>query len=172
MEQPVQQAVPAQSAQYRGVGGWLLLFILTVLLFTPAVHIYVFYKEWSLYHSQPSPLLFNFLLIDSSMRAVLVCFGIYAGIQLARIKPQAPAVAKKYLVGIVVQQLVLLLVGFWLVQKVKAGPGSLEDLLKEPLRALLYVVIWYSYFVKSARVAATYRPDEAIQPDKVLPVTL
>jgi len=106
------------------------------------------------------------------MRAVLVCFGIYAGIQLARIKPQAPAVAKKYLVGIVVQQLVLLLVGFWLVQKVKAGPGSLEDLLKEPLRALLYVVIWYSYFVKSARVAATYRPDEAIQPDKVLPVTL
>lgn len=156
MEQRIQQAAPTTAIPPRGVGGWLLFFIISLLFITPAFQIYVFYNEWKLYRHVPSPLLLNFLLIDWSMRVFLICFAIYAGIQLVRLNPGAPRIAKRYLLAIVVQQGVLLLVGFWLIQRTNAGPDTIGDVIMEPLRSLIYVGIWYGYFVKSERVRATY----------------
>lgn len=90
------------------------------------------------------------------MRAVLIVLGIYAGVRLWLVKPGAPRVAKTYLVAIFAQQIVLLLMGFWIASKVVATPENIGNVIMQPLRSVIYVVIWYSYPSKSQRVAATY----------------
>jgi Protein of unknown function (DUF2569) len=152
MEQPAQQIVSAETS------GRLLFFIVSLTIITPAFQGYVVYNEWKLYQPTPSPLLFRVLAVDCSMRAILVVLGIYAGIRLWRVKPGAPRAAKMYLVAIFAQQVVLLLMGFWIASKVAATPENIGSVIMEPLRSVIYVVIWYSYLNKSQRVAATY-PD-------------
>jgi hypothetical protein len=102
--------------------------------------------------------LFKILAVDWSMRVILIVLGIYAGTSLWRVKPGAPRVAKTYLVAVFAQQVVLLLMGFWIASKVAATPENIGSVVMEPLRSIIYVVIWYSYLNKSRRVAATY-PD-------------
>jgi hypothetical protein len=159
MEQPAQQIVSAEMngpPQYRGVGGWLLLFIVSLTIITPVFQGYIVYNELKLYHAAPSPLLFKILAVDWSMRVILLVLGIYAGISLWRVKPGAPRVAKTYLVAVFAQQVVLLLMGFWIASKLAATPENIGSVIMEPLRSIIYVVIWYSYLNKSKRVAATY----------------
>jgi hypothetical protein len=161
MEQPAQQIVSTETSgppKYRGVGGWLLLFIVSLTIITPAFQGYIVFNEWKLYHAAPSPLLFKILAVDWSMRVILIVLGIYAGTSLWRVKPGAPRVAKTYLVAVFAQQVVLLLMGFWIASKVVATPENIGGVVMEPLRSIIYVVIWYSYLNKSRRVAATY-PD-------------
>jgi hypothetical protein len=160
MEQPTQQVVPTSAGappQYRGVGGWLLFFIVSLTIITPAFQSYIVYNEWTLYNAAPSPLLFNLFAVDWSMRAILVVFGIYAGIQLWRVKPGAPRIAKTYLISIFVQQVVLVLIGLWTVSKVAGDPESIGGVIIQPLRSFIYVAIWYGYLNKSQRVASTYQ---------------
>jgi hypothetical protein len=159
MEGPNQQGVsaePSTPSRYRGIGGWLLFFILSLTIITPAFQVYVVYNEWKLYDTTPSSLLFNVLAVDLSMQAILVVLGIYAGIRLWLMKSGAPLVAKAYLLGVFGQQVVLLLMGFWIASKVSAAPENIGSVIMEPLRSVIYVVIWYSYLKKSQRVAATY----------------
>jgi Protein of unknown function (DUF2569) len=161
MEEPTQQVVSAETSappQYRGIGGWLLFFIVSLTIITPPFQGYIVYNEWKLYHTTPSSLLFNVLAVDWSMRAILIVLGIYAGIRLWLVKPGAPRLAKTYLVAVFAQQVVLLLMGFWIGSKVAATPENIGSVIMEPLRSVIYVVIWYSYLNKSQRVAATY-PD-------------
>jgi hypothetical protein len=161
MEEPNQQIVSAETSalpRYRGIGGWLLFFIVSLTILTPAFQGYIVYNEWKLYHTTPSSLLFNLLAVDWSMRAILIVLGIYAGIRLWLVKPGARHLAKTYLVAVFAQQVVLLLMGFWIANKVSATPENISNVIMEPLRSILYVVIWYSYLNKSQRVAATF-PD-------------
>jgi len=160
MEQPTQQVVPVEtdaSPQYRGVGGWLLFFIISLTIITPAIQSYIVYNEWTLYVAAPSPLLLNVFAVDWSMRAILIVFGIYAGVQLWRVKPGAPRIAKTYLVAIFVQQIVLVLIGLWTVSKVAADPENIGSVIIQPLRSFIYVAVWYAYLNKSRRVASTYQ---------------
>jgi hypothetical protein len=159
MEQPVQQIASAEMngpRQYRGVGGWLLLFIVSLTIITPVFQGYIVYNEWKLYSAAPSSLLFKILAADWSMRVILIVLAIYAGISLWRVKPGAPRVAKTYLVAVFAQQVVLLMMGFWIASKVSATSENISSVIMEPLRSIIYVVIWYSYLNKSQRVAATY----------------
>jgi Protein of unknown function (DUF2569) len=161
MEEPSQQVVSAETTappQYRGIGGWLLFFIVSLTIITPAFQGYIVYNECKLYRTMPSSLLFSVLAVDWSMRAILIVLGFYAGIQLWLVKRGAPRLAKTYLAAVFAQQVVLLLMGFWIANKVAATPENIGSVIMEPLRSLIYVVIWYSYLNKSQRVAATY-PD-------------
>jgi Protein of unknown function (DUF2569) len=159
MGEPIQQVVSAGTSappQYRGIGGWLLFLIVSLTIITPTFQGYIVYSEWKLYHTTPSSLLFNVLAVDWSMRAILIVLGIYAGIRLWLVKPGAPHLAKTYLVAIFAQQVVLLLMGFWIASRVAATPESIGSVIMEPLRSVIYVAIWYSYLNKSQRVAATF----------------
>jgi len=83
MEDSTQQIVPPDgSSPPRGVGGWLLLFIISVTVFTPILHISIVLSEWQRYQAAPSQLLFDFIAMDWLMRAVLFVFAIYTGVQL------------------------------------------------------------------------------------------
>jgi hypothetical protein len=160
MEQPTQQVVPAEThamPQYRGAGGWLLFFIFSLTIITPAFQCYIAYNEWTQYNAAPSSVLFNVFAVDLSMRAILIVFGIYAGIQLWRVKPGAPRIAKTYLMAIFVQQIVLVLIGLWTVSKVAAGPENIGNVIIQPVRSFIYVAIWYAYLNRSRRVASTYQ---------------
>ena len=166
MEQPAQQIVSTETGppQYHGIGGWLLLFIASLTIITPAFQGYIVYNELKLYQAAPSPLLFKILAVDWFMRIILMLLGIYAGIRLWLVKPGAPRVAKAYLVAVFAQQVVLLLMGFWIASKVTATPENIGSVIMEPLRSIIYVVVWYSYLNKSRRVSATF-PD--LSPSKL-----
>ncbi len=125
-------------------------------MITPAFQGYIVYNEWKLYQTTPSSLLFNVLAVDWSMRAILIVLGIYAGIRLWLVSPGAPHVAKTYLVAVFAQQVLLLLMGFWIASKVTTTPENIGSVIVEPLRSISYVAIWYSYLNKSQRVAATF----------------
>jgi Protein of unknown function (DUF2569) len=163
MDKPSQDAAGQIQtvATYRGVGGWLLFFILSLTVFTPLLHAYIIYSEKQSYQVTPSPLFFNLLAIDWFMRGILIVFGLYAGIELWQMKPKAVQIAKAYLVAIFMQQLVLLAVGIWIASKVAPSPDLIGSLIIQPLRSFFYAVIWYLYLVKSKRVAATYGTQAA-----------
>jgi hypothetical protein len=64
MEGPNQREVSAEPStppRYRGIAGWLLFFILSLTIITPAFQVYVVYNEWKLHDTAPSSLLFNVL---------------------------------------------------------------------------------------------------------------
>ena len=167
---PQQQTVPAEPSP-RGVGGWLLFFVISLTILTPISLCYNAYNELKFYRANPSQLLFKTIAIDVSLRVIVAMLGIYAGIQLWRQKAGAPQVAKTYLVSVAVQQLLLVGLGIWLANKVRASlPDDIESVLLEPIRTFIYILIWYSYLNKSKRVAATF--PASVQSAASAPVSL
>jgi hypothetical protein len=158
MSEPAQSTIspPTTESKLRGVKGWLLFFVISLTFLHPAMHVYIFYSEWSMYELAPNPTFRTFLLIDGSIRAALLILGLYAGVEMWRVKLGAVRVAKIYLGAIVVQQFILLLSFSSMMSRIHADPKELADAAIECIRPLAYVVIWYSYLHNSRRVASTY----------------
>jgi hypothetical protein len=157
MEQSSEQVapvVPSTPATPHGVGGWLLFFALVTLIFAPLFQSYVIWKEAAVLRPLQGPA-FSVFAIDASMRVVVISLAIYAGISLLRKRRNAPRHAKTYLVAVFVQQLVLVAVGAWI--EVHTNDfNAIEAITLEAFRSCVYVIVWYSYFEKSRRVAATF----------------
>lgn len=159
VEQPSQQVIPGAGdgvRSYRGVGGWLLFFVLSLTIITPASHVYIIHTELQEYYTSQSPIFSDMLVVDWLMRAVLTVFASYAGIQLWQARPRAPSIARAYLVAVFIHQVVFLIDEVWIVTRVAVNPDDIGSVLVGPIRTLAYIGIWYSYLNKSQRVAATY----------------
>jgi hypothetical protein len=157
-----QQPMDKERVQDQGVGGWLTLFILSLTVFSPILTIINLSKEYDQFAPQAasSSLVLGGLIFDFVVSVALMSFGIYAGIGLYRVKPNAVRIAKKYLISYflyVVLMILLLILG-------QAGKPQAEQVSSDMLsqiRAVFYVLIWYSYLEKSKRVAATYPTQKA-----------
>jgi hypothetical protein len=137
-----------------GVKGWLALlaFVLTVgspvatilHLFLLFVSLRVSAVTSGLQFELLGPNIFAFLADP----AIVIGFGIYAGIGLYRRKPNAISIVKRYLVSRIVIGLIHIVNSAYAINS--------EDLARNGIQSIVVSIIWYAYLVKSKRVAATF----------------
>jgi hypothetical protein len=148
----------ADGPKYRGVGGWLLLFIIYVTIVKPVwVGYLAFLSGTSIEASQTLGL--SLVQITWPVRIVILLFGIYSGVALWRVQRGAVRIARAYLLAVILQQGLELALGRW-------SFLSQFDVLKlwrfivfTIVMPIGFALIWYFYFKRSERVAATY-PDQ------------
>ncbi len=140
---------------FKKVCGWLAFFILASIVFSPFLtmtRLVMEYAKVGPYFGRVPGLLVTAIL-DTVMRVALMCFGIYAGVCLLKIRPNAVRIAKRYLLAYCLCQVAVSLLTLL---------GSVPEAMEKSgwavgtLRSIVYVAIWYSYLKKSERVAATY----------------
>ncbi len=144
----------------QGVGGWLLLFCLGLIVFFPlfTLNNLVSSHRTALSLASRYPGLLVVTLVDGALSLAMVAFSIYAGVSLWRIRPGAVRTAEIYLLCYLCYQ------GIAAVLPYLAGLPSLAnrtmsaETAMQAVRALGYVGIWTLYLRKSERVRATYGP--------------
>jgi hypothetical protein len=149
----------------RGVGGWLLFFILTLVFIRPASHIFTFLIT---YHDSVerferlthSSLRYGFYFVEQLVGFGVVGYGIFAGIQLWRIRPTAIKHAQQFMIALVAYGLAdFAMAANWAVLMDPRGTFerfSPWGALKPVVATAAYCAIWYSYLLKSKRVQITY----------------
>jgi len=128
----------------------LLLFCIILTVVSPVFNLVAVYSSFVLIapYASDFPSLFAIDLVDSILTMALAGFGVYAGIQLWRVRPGAVRTAKTYLLSCLGYTVVaLLLLGM-------AGEGAGMGTVLA--RNVIYVIVWHSYLNKSKRVQATY----------------
>ena len=133
------------EVKYKGVGGWLSLFIISLTILNPLMMAFGLVSSYE-YVS----ILF---LIISVWTVGLMCFSIYAGILLWKIRPNAVKIAKICLLLYLVEPVVISILLFYLSSSNQELMGEFGTELS---RSAIYVAIWFSYLNKSKMVKATY----------------
>jgi hypothetical protein len=144
----------------RGIGGWLLLFILGLTIFFPLATVYRMVNGYN----QVYPYLDRFPglvaigWIDILLSSALICYSIYAGVQLWRVRPKAVKAAKRMLLmGLTYSGGAIFLVaaaGLPPERTIYAVAKAFVNFVQ----TVIGVAIWYSYLNRSKRVRATYTP--------------
>ncbi|MGH9873847.1 MAG: DUF2569 family protein [Pyrinomonadaceae bacterium] len=155
--------------RYRGVGGWLMFFIVTLVFIGP-LRICASLVQ---YHTNAEPLYadYPFLKVINVFYVIvgfgLICFSIYAGYSLWKVRPKVVQTAKTYLLVSAICWTILtcspLLAGL----PKESNTAMLLALPLEILKQLVYPTVWYLYLTNSKRVAATY----ALLPQPAAPIT-
>ena len=125
----------------KGVGGWLLFFIITIVFIQPIVYLYSFIQYESFFH------------------LLLLTFSLVAGINLWKVNKGAVKIAKAYL-------LTLVGVGLLDVILICQGDPKIDCAYffgRQSLSIFIYPTIWYTYLSKSKRVQNTYSKDKGNQ---------
>jgi len=142
----------------KGVGGWLMIFILTLTFVAPLFQLRIVTRSFETLLSS-KPLTQGGILRLSVMVAVyagLALFSCISGIMLWSGHRRAPEVAKTYLI------LSLLAVGVMYSSYTLAGLDL--RLSRVLLNRGIYTCVWYAYLVRSRRVRLTYATDHEVTP--------
>ena len=148
----------AANEEYRGFGGWLILFAIFLALFFPllaAAQVISTFVSMGRYFD-PFPGLLAVFMIDLIMKVALLLWGFYIVFALVRLTPYAGESAKKYLIGRFVYALVSVVFPF-----IAAVPSGFTTIwtawnVITVFPSIFFVVPWYLYFKTSKRVAGTY----------------
>jgi len=141
------------DANELGVRGWLALFILGLTIAEPArmiIRIDNLFQKSGLTRGTA---------LEAAITLLLICFGIYAGVRLWKIKPKAVRLAKWYLVALVIYSVLVLLANLGAISPPTKGQIDTQEIGKEIGTAIgwmVFAIVWYSYLGNSKRVAATY----------------
>jgi hypothetical protein len=148
----------------RGIGGWLLFFVLTMVVFGPAIYIVLFFTSYGhtmegFARSSHPYANYLFYAVEQLADIAVRGYGIFAGIQLWKIRPTALMHAKRFLLLVALYHLAdfAVAVNFrWILDP----PGTLGRYLPQALlrqsRNLVYPVVWYAYLLNSKRVHNTF----------------
>ena len=137
-----------------GVAGWLLFFCVVLTFVLP---ISIVGQTISELRAGPD-------LVDLVYALVYLAVAVYSfatGLSLWRLRPNAVATAKLFLVGQAAFSLALyikVLLGRGANSPESAGSLAVSILI----RPLLFAVVWYSYLTKSKRVQATFPRDYSV----------
>lgn len=159
------QLDPNEIGAPLGAGGWLLLFIFTLVFFGPAAHVFAFLRGYrhsmEIFPRSTHPYsLYEFYFVEQLVGFAVYGYGIFAGIQLWKTRPAAVKHAKQFIIALVAYRLADFVVGVnWV--SVMAPHGTLSKFLswrtvKPVLNASIYGAVWYSYLLKSKRVRMTF----------------
>lgn len=151
---------PLQStdAGPNGIGGWLVLFIVTLIGVVPLGGLYNLVRE---YH-QLAPAVARFpgvltvFKIDAILSTALIAFGMYAGISLLMRRPDAVKTAKNFLLALLGYSVLIIILAPLAGLPAEGTVVMIGAGIKHLFRAAIYVAIWYSYLNKSRRVRVTY----------------
>jgi len=148
--------------RYKGVGGWLLFFIVTLVLLKPLFQCAALLEsrsQWGrLYDAYPGVRIVN--SINQAISVALACISIFAGLGLLRIWPQAVRVAKVYLGVLALGTILSLFLPLYAGLPEHFNTAIWQHIPVEMFKALVYPTAWYLYLTKSKRVATTYAPGE------------
>lgn len=147
-----------ERPSHKGVGGWLLLFCLSLTFFNPLLsmrNLVAGYQGLQPYFQQ-IPNLLIFAILHSLFSLGVIGWGIYAGAKLWRVRLNAVTIAKSYLLGLIGYAILSTFLPF-----VTGLPGEVAKTLsigtvKVIPSTLVYMAIWYTYLNKSKRVKATF----------------
>ena len=148
---------------YRGVGGWLLFFIVVLVVIVPLLTLggaVASYREARPY-AETLPTLYFVTIADALISVTLAAFGAYAGLLLWKIAPKAVETTKLYLVVRLVYAVLVAAVTGLLVASTGEVPAESRgavygSLAISAVRTLVHVGVWYAYLNNSKRVQATY----------------
>jgi hypothetical protein len=146
-----------ENKQYQRVGGWLAFFIFGLIVLLP-IRTFIDLDQAfeQLGQTTTSDAVLAAGIFDIAVSVAIMCFGIYAGLRLLWLKPNAVRLAKRYLISLflytVLMTVLVILVGI-------ANPHSeiVSTGLLPQLGGIIYAIFWYFYLEKSERVAGTYR---------------
>ena len=153
---------------YYGVGGWLAIFIFSIVFVGPAYHVLHAVQHYAdnmeLIASSDHPYsLYLFYFGQTATRFAVYGYGMFAGIQLWRIRPNAVQHAKQFLIillGLPVADFVMGINWFTLIfseeGRTIALSSSLDRTVRAIVRAAIYSAVWYAYLSRSERIQVTY----------------
>ncbi|MFC2131817.1 DUF2569 family protein [Bacteroidota bacterium] len=147
------ETVP-KDIQYQKVGGWLMFFCISLIVFQPFGAIIMILNILGQFYIPSS--LKSYYLADGLIQIAMAFYAIYTGTQLMQIKPGAVDIAKKYLkvlFGVAAINLILPYVfGLPLLHTGDVTSDNFRFLIS----TAIYYWIWNSYLNKSERVKVTY----------------
>jgi hypothetical protein len=155
-----------------GVGGWLLFFIFSLVFIGPGTRVIGFLGTYrhNLQIFARSPhrdAYYAYYFVEQFVRFTVYAYGIFAGIQLWRIRPEAVRQAKLFLLSILLFALADYAFGaMWIdiFTPERTRASVLSRFLSGPIAIALiettfYATIWYFYLLKSQRVRATFSQE-------------
>jgi hypothetical protein len=150
--------LPSPAEAPRGVGGWLLLFCVTLTLLMPAATIIATWISWPEAEVLAEwPGLTRALWFSLAGEALIHLYAIRTGILLWREAPGSLARAKRFLLALLGWRVAapFLLTGLAQLPDF-AAEAMLAEGLKDSARTAGFVAAWWLYLRRSKRVAATY----------------
>lgn len=158
---PLPASVPPEvpvQIEYQGVRGWLLFFCVNLTVLGPLLTTVSVASGFaaSREYFKDYPGFLAMMIIDAILGLGITGYGLFAGIQLWRIRPGAVLTAKRYLYCALICNAVE--IGFpWMTglpaEEIRAMVTANG---RNAVRALIPFAIWYSYLKRSKRVQATY----------------
>jgi len=145
--------------EVKGVGGWLLLFVIIIILFRPLILIYNILINYNTIINMANqyPFMLAFYVLGKSLSIIINLFGIYVAISLIKTKTNSPLMAKILILLILLETIVcsyIFPLFYGLPQDIT------HQLIYENIPAstgsLLFCIIWYLYFIKSIRIKDTF----------------
>jgi len=167
-ELPVSPPLSLPSSPYYGVGGWLALFILGLIVFRPLFFIFqigqyvLLLREATKVSAHPYSF-FAWAIATRLLHFALIIYGFIAGILLLRIRPHAVYHAKRALLYGLALAVAEYFVGLNGVGLMSADGYRLDAIghfltagIQYLFRAGFYFTVWYLYLIHSERVRVTY----------------
>lgn len=153
-----QTAAPPTEPKYKGVGGWLLFFCLSLTVFSPLITIVALTSSYTdaFQLLDRFPGVMAITVIDTFLDLVVMAFSVYAGVGLWRVKPGAVQTAKRYLLCLLAYVAVASILPFMAGLPSDVNEALIAEVIKGASRQVSYVAIWYAYLNKSKRVMATF----------------
>jgi hypothetical protein len=136
-----------EKKRLKGIGGWLLFFIFTLVFFSPLYQLYDFTANPQFYFWESGAIIYE----SVAVAIVYYTWGIIVGILLWKRKPKAVIWAKEFLIAALVVSIFLTIYSY--------GLFSTEDydlILYDSFRSIVYFGIWFSYLNLSRRVKNTF----------------
>ena len=139
--------------KYKKVGGWLLIFCLSLVVVQPLMAIITMI---TLIEGIFPSIVLKYFLIDCLIQMAVTLYGVYVGIQLFKLKSNAVSVAKTYLIVSVAVCLISVFLPYVMDVSSYLSADIMAANIRGMIRSVIYFAIWTSYFNKSRRVKITF----------------
>ena len=145
--------------KYRGVKGWLLLFAIGSMLLQPLMYLSSTYT--GLHDIRPLASVFTGLhraiVWTAWINGVVVAYGIFVGWKIISGDQWADATARQYLVASLIAGIVSGFIFLFISDEPHTAQSSPSITAWSIwIRSALFFGVWYTYFLKSKRVKATF----------------
>lgn len=146
------------SSYYEGVDGWLLLLCVSLTVLGPLGTLWSLWRAYG--ESAPNfgefPGWATVFFITAGLTLALTGFGVFAGLGLWGLWPNAVRTAKVYLLCSIGYSGIAALLPLFSDLPTDASQKAAVGALTGSLRPIAFAVIWYVYLGRSRRVQATY----------------